>query len=855
MAGGWREFWRQSGYFSALTCSVLAMWALCWWLCEGVFGLQRSDALSISAVIASLVLPVLLVMRPFQPVPPAVSAPEIPPGPPPSEPEAEDRYGEVLCGQLPLEPQGYIPRVQVETSIGEAAESVVIRALTGRRGVGKTVEAATLARTYLARGNAIAWVNAESDEQIQGAFAEVADKFGRWKEGDSVREAAEQGLRELNSMDGPRLIVFDNLTDPALVRDWIPYTPGAVALITTTNPAAKQLGRTIDVDVFSQQEARSYLAERTEQPLNTDADALIAELDALPLALGHAAARMTATGQTYGSYLSDLLAFPVEAALPHNSWDAYPRSVAAAVLLSLAQASANAPEATDLAVRVAILSPTGIPEVFLHGSSDIESFRNAIAGLYATALITRTSDGAVMMHRLTRRVITDHAANLETIAEQSIDWIGECLTYIDPDFAWIHRAKISVVLNQINALAVSTPPSAAVALCKLRIWQQRYLNAIHDIQQGIVVGRDVLAESERTLGPDHPETATSRSHLARSLEMAGQIDEAIRLYTQVVADRERILGPEAPLTLVGRHNLAGALTAAGRLDEALAILERIVADHERTLGTGHQETIASRINLAPLLAAMGRLDEAIEVGTRAVVDSSAAFGRNHPSTLTSRNNLAAILMQAGQFDAAIEIYAEIVDNSGEVLGPDHPQTLSNVNNHAWVLGLAGRTEEAVAMLTQVIIDLENSIGPDHPNTLSSRNNLARMLEVTDRTEEASALYSQVLDDRERILGPDHPDTLASRNNLAGALEAAGRVEEAVTLYSQALADSERVLGTDHPNTLNCRSNRAQALKSAGRLEEALAEQTQVLADRERILGPDHPDTQASRHRLDELSED
>ena len=77
-----------------------------------------------------------------------------------------------------------------------------------------------------------------------------------------------------------------------------------------------------------------------------------------------------------------------------------------------------------------------------------------------------------------------------------------------------------------------------------------------------------LADRERVLGPDHPDTLLSRNNLALAYRAAGRTDEAISLNEQTLADRERVLGPDHPDTLKSRDNLANAYRAAGRADES-----------------------------------------------------------------------------------------------------------------------------------------------------------------------------------------------------------------------------------------------------------------------------------------------
>jgi len=60
------------------------------------------------------------------------------------------------------------------------------------------------------------------------------------------------------------------------------------------------------------------------------------------------------------------------------------------------------------------------------------------------------------------------------------------------------------------------------------------------------------------LGPDHPDTLTSRNNLAYAYKSAGQLDQAIPLYQATLTDCERVLGPDHPMTSTVRNNLRKA---------------------------------------------------------------------------------------------------------------------------------------------------------------------------------------------------------------------------------------------------------------------------------------------------------
>ncbi|MGV1004336.1 MAG: tetratricopeptide repeat protein, partial [Candidatus Nanopelagicales bacterium] len=90
-----------------------------------------------------------------------------------------------------------------------------------------------------------------------------------------------------------------------------------------------------------------------------------------------------------------------------------------------------------------------------------------------------------------------------------------------------------------------------------------------DLGRAIPQFEATLTDRERILGPDHPDTLTSRNNLAGAYREAGDLERAIALFQATLTDRERILGPDHPDTLTYRNNLAGAHYAAGDLERAI----------------------------------------------------------------------------------------------------------------------------------------------------------------------------------------------------------------------------------------------------------------------------------------------
>ena len=130
------------------------------------------------------------------------------------------------------------------------------------------------------------------------------------------------------------------------------------------------------------------------------------------------------------------------------------------------------------------------------------------------------------------------------------------------------------------------------------------------LTEAITLNVQLLTDSIRILGPDHPDTLTILNNLAGAYESAGRLDEAITLYEQVLPNRTRILGEDHPDTLTSRNNLAGAYESAGRLDEAITLYEQVLTARTRVLGKDHPATLATLNALASAYKDAGFLNKA-----------------------------------------------------------------------------------------------------------------------------------------------------------------------------------------------------------------------------------------------------
>jgi hypothetical protein len=202
----------------------------------------------------------------------------------------------------------------------------------------------------------------------------------------------------------------------------------------------------------------------------------------------------------------------------------------------------------------------------------------------------------VRAHALVQRATIEHLSpeRVTTLVQTAAGALEQIWPDIerDPPLGQLLRAN-TTALTQRSATALWQPEGHPV------LWRAgRSLGDSGLVSAAVGYWRQLTHTAEHMLGPDHPDTLTTRGNLARWRGEAGDASGAAAAFEQLLADRMRVLGPDHPHTLTTRGNLAYWRGEAGDASGAAAAFEQLLADYLRVLGPDHPHTLTTRHNLA-----------------------------------------------------------------------------------------------------------------------------------------------------------------------------------------------------------------------------------------------------------------
>ncbi|MEV4364552.1 tetratricopeptide repeat protein, partial [Nonomuraea sp. NPDC049625] len=448
----------------------------------------------------------------------------------------------------------------LEEALG-APGGVVVGAVHGLGGVGKSTLAARYAVAQAKACNPVWWITADSSEAVRAGLAALMVALQpELTEALPLEALAERAIGWLAAHEG-WLLVLDDVTDPADAAQLLGRTLAGRVLVTSRLATGwhRLDARVISLGVLSEGEALELLARISgRRPPGSgpgrgaDAPAegpqgaleLVRELGCLPLAIEQAGAYLQQSRLSPHAYLQELRRQPAVMYDQAARGSQAERTIARIWRLTLDRL-ADTPLSGQLLRILAWYGAEPIPRTLLDGLDEPPQLLQALGGLAGYNMIT-LDETSVTVHRLVQAVARTpdpgdphrQTADIDTARAQATRLLASALPESPQDPAdW---PTWRALLPHITALTDHTPHDTDTATTALLLNETgHFLHGQGAVTRAIGSFERACTAYERVLGVDHPDTLSSRNNLAGAYESAGDLGRAIPLYEATLAERER----------------------------------------------------------------------------------------------------------------------------------------------------------------------------------------------------------------------------------------------------------------------------------------------------------------------------
>jgi CHAT domain-containing protein/Tfp pilus assembly protein PilF len=273
-----------------------------------------------------------------------------------------------------------------------------------------------------------------------------------------------------------------------------------------------------------------------------------------------------------------------------------------------------------------------------------------------------------------------------------------------------------------------------------------------------------LSLLERSVGPNHPRTASALCDLGVILTRDGDFVKADAVLHRALDIQEKALSPDDLDLGKTLRDLGSLFERRGDLTRAEEMALRALAIFEKAQGRAQMQLGSVLNNLGVIYLARRDYRRAGEYLERALPLSEAAYGRDSVYIAVTLQNLGIVAREAKDFAKAEAYYLRALASREKSLGPEHPDIAANLINLANVYRSRGDHALALDTHLRALRMFERTSGPSEPYALLSLVNVARTYAILGdmanavryqtrlerATETAIALNLSIGSERQRV---------------------------------------------------------------------------------------------------------
>jgi len=735
---------------------------------------------------------------------------------------------------------------------------------TGLGGVGKTQLAIEFCYRYGRFFHGVHWIQADHDIATEIAACGSVMDLSPWP--DELEKQTNLTLQAWKGA-GPRLVIFDNVEDPASVQDWLPRLPKARLLFTSRSsdwpPGLDIEHHPLGVLPPSESlELLRALAERLKDIPDAELDQVADRLGDLPLALDLAGnylrSRPALSPKEYLAELDEagrsILEHPAFSDWVKHNPTKHSTSLVYTFALSWDQLTDGAID--ELAGRIfracGYCAPnTPIPWELLAktvGAEDTTQRQNldlALNRLRGLGLITSEEGGSsIIIHPLLAEFarLQDHGVD-----ESALSGLAQALGTLayEANKSGL-PGKMEFLREHLRTVAQAAQDAKLEIAGTLWVDLGYHLKIIADYKGAKEHCERALEIDAKVYGSDHPKVAIDFNNLGSVLEVMGDLAGAKNSYQQALEIEENVYGPDHPNVANRINNLGGVLQALGDLCGAQKNYERALEIDEKVFGPDSLEVATIVNNLGALQLAQGDLERAkknLERGLEILKRSTGNDFNKNPNVAFTANNLCRVLHEMGDLEYAKKYIELALDIDKNIFGTNfykNPEVAFHLDNLGSVLMDMGDLAGAKMSFEQALMIGEATLGPDHPKVAIMVNNLGLVLQDMGDLAGAKERFERALKISEKVYGPDHLQAAIHVNNLGMVLRNMGDPVGAKEHFERALKIDKKVYGPNHHSVARVVNNLGMVLYDMGELDGAKKQFKQALKIDENVYGPDHP---------------
>ncbi|WP_265030225.1 tetratricopeptide repeat protein [Wolbachia endosymbiont (group A) of Philonthus cognatus] len=552
-------------------------------------------------------------------------------------------------------------------------EPVILTALYGLGGVGKTQSVLDFIQKHGKEYKAICWFNAKDEDQLLSEYVNLGRKLNIIHDEDNI-SIAQRAYYVKNWLEDSKregwLLIYDNVSNYEVISKLRP-TKGGKIIVTSRNTEWPQ--GSIGVDVFTPPESELYVKKILGQVSESDRPniGILAEkLGRLPLALAQACAYIKENKMTISRYL-EIYAERKLYLLSHKTLpkDSNHEPVFITWDITMDAIRNESKLASKLLVACAYLDndiPKDLLRIFpeiVENNSEEKPFEEVLGILLRySMLVSNEQSSSVSIHCLVQDVIRlkskesgkikkdiktvfqllkesfpDDSDKLEDYAKkrQLLPHLETFLSHIDD---WLGK----------NPLEKQTIEKDYLVDLLIRMSDGYYYLGNPRRQKESL--ERVLPIFRKHYGSDHFIVATALTNLGIACGDLGDHKKKKTLLERALPISEKHYGPDHFEVAAILTNLSSSYGTLGNHDKQKELLERTLTIKEKHYGPDHFEVARTLANLGNSYRALGTPQKAKELLERALPVLKKHYSPDHPEVAIPLANLGIAYGASGNHE-------------------------------------------------------------------------------------------------------------------------------------------------------------------------------------------------------------